>query len=62
MKASPMEGMTDSLDLVPIGAWLGKGKRTGSYGGYLMACYNDEEEEFVRFVARCFLFPRGVKP
>jgi len=32
--------MVDTLDLIPIGAYNGKGKRTNSFGSYLMAIYN----------------------
>ena len=36
----------DSLDLVVIGAFFGKGRRTGKYGTLLLATYNDEDDSF----------------
>ena len=36
----------DSLDLVVIGGFFGKGRRTGSYGTLLLATYNEDEDVF----------------
>jgi len=36
----------DSLDLVVIGAYFGKGRRTGRYGTLLLATYNLEKDNF----------------
>jgi len=36
----------DSLDLVVIGAFFGRGRRTGRYGTLLLATYNDDDDIF----------------
>lgn len=38
--------MKDTLDLIPIGAYFGKGNRKGLFGSFLMAAFCAREAQF----------------
>ena len=44
--------MTDTVDLVVVGAFHGRGKRAGTYGALLLAAYDPEEDMF-ETVTKC---------
>jgi DNA ligase-1 len=44
--------MTDTVDLVIVGAFHGRGKRAGAYGALLVAAYNPESDTF-ETVTKC---------
>ena len=45
-KRSYKSEVQDTFDLVPVGAFAGRGRRAGSYGALLMAVYNSKDDMF----------------
>jgi DNA ligase 1 len=46
VKKDYLSGIGDSLDLVVLGAYYGKGKRTSVYGAFLLAAYNPNDQVY----------------
>ncbi|KAI5056524.1 hypothetical protein GOP47_0028342 [Adiantum capillus-veneris] len=46
VKRDYIEGLHDTLDLVPIGAWHGNGRKAGWFSPFLLACYDADREEY----------------
>jgi DNA ligase-1 len=44
--------MSDTVDLVVVGAFHGRGKRAGTYGALLLAAYDSEDDTF-ETVTKC---------
>lgn len=46
LKKDYLEGGGDSVDAVVVGAFLGRGRRAGRFGGFLLACYDPAAEQY----------------
>ncbi|GAA6021308.1 hypothetical protein JCM10207_002692 [Rhodosporidiobolus poonsookiae] len=47
VKKDYLEDLGDSLDLVPIAAWHGQGRKAGWWSPFLLACYDDSTGNYV---------------
>ena len=67
LKKDYIEGMgvCDSVDLVPLGGYIGRGKRCQVYGAFLMACYDPDTDEYqsvCKVGEKIWIFENSVVP
>jgi len=46
LKKDYLDGLGDTVDLVVLGAFYGKGKRSGLFGAFLLGVYEADEQEY----------------
>jgi len=46
VKKDYLEGLGDTVDLVPLGGYRGRGKRAAVFGAFLLAVYNPQRESY----------------
>jgi DNA ligase-1 len=52
LKRDYCEGLADSLDVVPIGAWRGQGRKVSWFSPFLLAVWDPQREQ-LQSICRC---------